>query len=83
MAQELCGIVMSMDAEDEGETTGAHKHGRVLLASTSTAPKGALPDGVRASERKDAMRSKSETSTRVHVARASLLTAQRRLFGNK
>ena len=56
MAHELCGIVMSIDAEDEGETTGAHKHGRVLLASTSTAPKGALPDGVRASERTDAMR---------------------------
>ena len=73
MAHELCGIVMSIDAEDEGETTGAHKHGLVLLASTSTAPKGALPDGVRASERKDAMRSK-ETSTRVQVARRASLS---------
>ena len=67
MAHELCGIVMSIDAEDEGETTGAHRRGLVLLASTSTAPTGALPDGVRASAREDAMRSK-ETSTRVHVA---------------
>ena len=60
MAHELCGIVMSIDAEDEGETTGAHKHGLVLLASTSTAPTGALPDGVRASAREDAMRSKAK-----------------------
>ena len=35
--------MISIDAEDEGKTTGAHKHGRVLLGPMSTAPKGALP----------------------------------------
>ena len=42
---EVCGIVMSIEAEEEGKTTGAHKHGLVLLGPTSTAPTGALPYG--------------------------------------
>ena len=47
--------MISIDAEEEGKTTGAHKHGLVLLEPTSTAPTGALPEGFRASERTDAM----------------------------